>query len=606
MVQRLRGIGKYVRNNWAFVLIGFFCLYMLLFVCIKGESLYFNANDGLDSTIPYYKVHRDALLSGQLGEDFVSPILGGDSMTVRLFNVAITMITFLYTVFPPFAAYIALYFVRILLGVSGFLLMARLLYDKEECLRLRNPAAIIGFMYGILPFWPLAGGIMLYPLLLATLVFAYKKNKLWTGLLVIPFIFLGVSFALFGAFVFAYLFLFTLIDLLRKKRLNLGLLSCVICLIVPSLLLSMSMIVNVTSGSTIRSGFTAVILSDFDLFEFLKSIFKILKTGQYHCGTNQQFFAAPLCLIWFILYNAALIIRKNSFRTIIEKPFNCCFLWFVLNGILYGVYYDPTLQNLVFSLFPFLRGFVFARFLWLNPLALYLCIFYIVKTLVDLTYTEAFARFKGKLAKPIQTAVRVLPALLMLCVFSSVLNPTITNAVLYSDIARNIDYALHPEKNKRYVTWGQLYSEDLFDEIKSSIGYNDEWSVAYGFLPSVLTYNDIRTLDGYDSGYSAEYREQFAKLIRPYLEAGTQYVDYFNNYGIRAYLFSDDIGFMPEHLTTKESAPLYMDGDVFREMGGVYVCSVVEITNSDELGLTLLGTWTHPESLYHMSVYKAE
>ena len=218
MVQRRKRFTGFIRSNWAFILICLFCLYMLLFVCIKGESLYFNANDGLDSTIPYYKVHRDALLSGQLDEDFVSPILGGDSMTVRLFKVAITMITFL----PPFAAYVALYYVRILLGVAGFLLTAHLLYDKEECLRLRNPAAIIGFVYGILPFWPLAGGIMLYPLLLATLVFAYKKNKLWTGLLVIPFIFLGVSFALYGVFVFAYLFLFTLIDLLRKKRLNLG------------------------------------------------------------------------------------------------------------------------------------------------------------------------------------------------------------------------------------------------------------------------------------------------------------------------------------------------------------------------------------------------
>ncbi len=607
VLQRRKEFGSFIRNNWAFVLIGLFCLYTLAFICTKGDSLAFHTNDLLDSTLPYYKVYRDALLEGRLNDGFVSPILGGDEMTERLFHPGISLTSIVYTALPAFAAYVSMYFVRILLGIGGFLLIIRIQYDNEKYCRLRNPAAIIGFLYGILPIWPFNGGIMLYPPLLAAIAFAYKRDKLWTGLLIIPFVLLGVSFALYGIFVFAYLLLFFLIDWLRKKRFNIGLLSCMVCLLIPSLLLSMRLIVGVTSGSTIRTEFESLNYRGFHIITFLKSIINILKTGHYHSGTNQQYFVAPLCLVWMILYNTILIGRKEKFWKIITKPYNCCYLWYVINGIVYAVYTDPTLLSFLQTLFPFIKGFNFSRTLWMNPLALYLCVLHIIISISDYIISDSFDRIKGKLAIPIKTLIRVLPALILLCSFSSILNPNTSLIVaMYTDFARNIDYSLHPENNKRFLTWRQLYSEEMFEEIKADIGYKDEWSVAFGFLPSVLSYNGIRTLDGYDSGYSAEYKQQFTKLIQPYLEHGTQYVEYFIKYGARAYIFSDNLDYEDPMRAVKVSeAELYMDMDVFREMNGVYVFSLTSISNAQDLGLTLLGTYTHPESIYQMRVYKA-
>ena len=49
---------------------------------------------------------------------------------------------------------------------------------------------------------------------------------------------------------------------------------------------------------------------------------------------------------------------------------------------------------------------------------------------------------------------------------------------------------------------------------------------------------------------------------------------------------------------------LYINGDVFREMGGRYIFSRIEISNANELGLKLKGEYTHESSPYIIFVYE--
>ena len=65
------------------------------------------------------------------------------------------------------------------------------------------------------------------------------------------------------------------------------------------------------------------------------------------------------------------------------------------------------------------------------------------------------------------------------------------------------------------LSYREFYSTKLFEKIKREIGYNGEWSVAFGMHPRVLQYNGISTLDGYSSYYPQAYKEQFRKLIAP-------------------------------------------------------------------------------------------
>ena len=578
--------GKY----WSFVIIALFLCCVIVFLAGHGERILIESNDNADSNIAYYKAYRDALLNGEIDDNYTSPILGGDESTRRLFDKGtLSPIRAVYTIFPTFAAYIVCYFLRIILGVVGWLLLSRICFDKARYLRMQNFTAMLGFVYGLLPVWPMSFCTSFLPFMLAAGVFAYKKNKAWAGLTAALYPFLGNSLALYGVFVLGYLLLFLIIDTLWKKRLNKGLISAFLALLIIYFVKENSMIQYVSSGSSIRTGFTSQEIPAFDLKALIRSTWEILRSGHYHSGTNQRFFAFPLCLAYFVLHNVLMIIKRRKLKVFLTDPFNICFCWFILNGVIYSCTSDAAIMNCVYRIVPMLRGISLTRALWFNPLALYLSVFFIIDDIVS-------------------SEIRIIPQLALLILLLSVIavNEPSLKVSMYNDTQRNLSEALFPSGQTFFKTWKQIYSEELFAQIKEEIGYTGEWSAAYGLQPSVLTYNGIRTLDGYDSGYSAEYKEQFAKLIRPYLETGKNYVDYYNNGGIRAYLFSDDIGFEPENLTKKESAPLYMDGDVFREMGGVYVFSVVEITNSDELGLTLLGTWTHPESLYHMHVYKAD
>jgi len=49
---------------------------------------------------------------------------------------------------------------------------------------------------------------------------------------------------------------------------------------------------------------------------------------------------------------------------------------------------------------------------------------------------------------------------------------------------------------------------------------------------------------------------------------------------------------------------LYIDGDMFRSLGGKYLFSRIKISNEKELGFTLKGTYTQEESPYTIYVYE--
>ena len=155
-------------------------------------------------------------------------------------------------------------------------------------------------------------------------------------------------------------------------------------------------------------------------------------------------------------------------------------------------------------------------------------------------------------------------------------------------------------------TWKEYYSEELFKKVIKEIKYDGSWSVAYGFEPSVLQYNGIKTLDGYFSNYSLEYHDLFQRLIQPELDGDEYHAQYWNtSSGMRAYVWGPYWDFLLPKETDIESADIYINPEVFREMGGSYVFSRVQITNASDCNLHLLGEWEDADnSPYKVYVYK--
>lgn len=168
-------------------------------------------------------------------------------------------------------------------------------------------------------------------------------------------------------------------------------------------------------------------------------------------------------------------------------------------------------------------------------------------------------------------------------------------------------YRLAKGAPSNQLGFGEFYSEGLFEEAKADIGYEGEWSAAYGFYPAILEYNGIATLDGYLGFYSQDYKEAFRKIIAPALERVEESREYFDTWGARASLYSGtDISIVSAtrdyHVTDNE---IHIDTDAFKALGGRYIFSRIELSNDKEAGLALIGSYTHKKSPYSLYVYKA-
>ena len=109
---------------------------------------------------------------------------------------------------------------------------------------------------------------------------------------------------------------------------------------------------------------------------------------------------------------------------------------------------------------------------------------------------------------------------------------------------------------------------------------------------------------GYLGFYSQEYKEAFGAMIEPATQRVEEWNTYFWDWGARAYLFSGsgENTWNPVRTMEVTDDALYIDGEAFRQLGGVYLFSRIEISNEAELGFELLGEYME-ESMEESSPY---
>ena len=169
-------------------------------------------------------------------------------------------------------------------------------------------------------------------------------------------------------------------------------------------------------------------------------------------------------------------------------------------------------------------------------------------------------------------------------------------------------YELLKGKESDQLNYEEFYSVSLFEKAKEDMGYNGEWSVAYGFHPAILEYSNIATLDGSLGFYEQSYKEAFREVIAPALERKPVTKDYYDTWGARAYLYSgtDDSIVAATRSYQVTDTDIYISTEAFKELGGRYIFSRIELSNAQEAGLSLLGSYTEESSPYTLYVYEAE
>jgi hypothetical protein len=558
-----------------FPIIGFLLLTAGVFFGF-GKRSYIAVHDNMELFLAQYQMLKNTGTFWKHGVDV--PFLGG--ITRDDLPSELSLYSILYMIFPTYTAYVLGIIGKILIGMFSFVLLAKELYP-EKYMIYRPVVYMTGFAYGIIWFFPAFGfAFASIPLCVYLLIKIYRKqSRLWYLAL---FFYPTVSyFSYHGLFILGYLVIaivwLSIYDKKIQKSLIMALFVLAAGYVVCEYRLFSQMLLSdeVTIRSTMKNASLSVT-------EVLTEMMDVWKNGIFHADGVTGRLVFPICVIYFAAQNLWYLLRRQ-WKKIFRDPFNFVMLFLLFNSFVYGIYDFEPVRSLVETLVPPLQGWQFNRTIFFNPFLWYCALFLILKKLYD---TGVITMWLANI-------------LICLAVLIIILTPTRYNDLFTTcyNYARNIDI---DEYN-----YEQFYAEELFDEIKEDIGYRGEWSVAYGMYPAVLEYNDIATLDGYLGFYSQQYKEDFRKIIAPALERVEASRIYYDDWGAKAYLYSGtDVSVVSAAKTMYNTDDtLYIDTDAFKALGGKYIFSRIDVSNAEELGLTLLGTYTAADGSCTVYVY---
>ncbi len=598
---------------------------VIIFYVVIGENSYIAVQDNLDLFVAQFAMLRNT--DSFLSHGVMAPFLGG--VTRDALPSELSLYTILFMIFPPFAAYVAGYVIKVLIAVlSCRLLILDVVYRQHESgekfgrfsitpvfsdEHVENLATLVGLFYGILNLFPTFGipfaAIPLIIYLLRRVYYsarpgnrpdmAFKKSLKW---LILVFLYPFVSyFSYIGFFILGYLFISIIWLWIRDKKISLSLVYALILLALGNVAFEYRLFYMMLFSDTVTIRETMV-QTYLSAGEICHEIFDIFVNGMMHNDDVHKYFVMPICLIYLVVLNAKYIIYKDI-RGIFEDYFNLGFLILVFNCVVYGLYYSEPVENVIETLVPPLTGFQYNRTIFFNPF-IWCALFFIVIYRFYLWVSDCF--IKKKNARRYEKALVLIPYVAIFAAMAVVmLSPTKYNDLLHTAYltARHDIYG-HENNDLNYR---EFYSTRLFQDIKDDIGYTDgEYCVAYGFHPAILEYNGIYTLDGYLGFYPQSYKEAFREVIAPALDRMEYTRIYFDEWGARCYLYSgtdESIVMATRDYSAVTDNDIYINSEALKNLGCKYIFSRIDISNTEDMGLELVNYYWNDSYPYIVYVY---
>ena len=577
---------KSVRKLWYLYIVEILLFVQCVVFLIYRDNSYIAVHDNLDLFVAHFRVMK--LNDAFFAHGVTLPIVGGLDRDV--FGSEFSLYNIMYYLFPGIAAYFIGYALKIIIGLWSFTLLARDIY-RDDYKRYKPLAWVVGTAFGMIPVFPAYGiaftSVPLLIYILRRIYFAESIKgsiKWYIALFAYPLL---SYFSYHGFFILGYIFVAVFVLWIRDRRFPARIFVSLIILSLGYMTFEYRLFgaMLFSDTETIRN---SMVISSLSIGEVLKLAAEGFLNSQFHCQDSHLYVILPISIIAIIFFNVKHI-RDKEPRKILTDPVNLVFLWIIGNSLVYGFYNYEPLRGLVETLVPKLKGFQFDRTIFFNPFLWYALIFLICKRLYD-TSLKAWvliANFAVTLA-------------LLLVMFE----PQVYNDFYYT--CYNQAYKIIKHKDTSTVNYREFYSENLFNRIKADIDYDNEWAVAYGMHPAVLEYNGISTLDGYIGMYTEEYKGKWRAVIAPALNRSPEFKVYFDEWGPRAYVFSGngENTYAPLRELNLEDYNLYIDPDALKDLGCKYIFSRVGIMNDKELGLTLKGVYTSPDSPYEIYLYE--
>ena len=567
---------------FVFPIAGFLLLTAVVFFGY-GERSYIAVHDNMDLFLAQFQMLKNTGSFFKHGVDV--PFLGGISRDDL--PSEFSLYTALYMIFPTYTAYILGILGKIVLGIFSFRILAgELSGDSFEFYR--PVVYMTGFAYGILWVFPAFGfAFASIPLCVYILVKIYRGGRAgwYAALFAYPLV---SYFSYHGIFILGYLLIAFLWLSIRNRKpvwrlaaafviLALGYMACEYRLFGQMLF---------SDEVTIRS---TIVTADLSAPEILREIGTVWLSGVFHADSVHGKIVLPVCILYFAVNNGIYLFRKE-YRRLLCDPFNRIMLFILFNCVVYGLYNCGPVRTLVETILPPLKGWQFNRTVFFNPLLWYAALCIVLVRCYDA-------------GKKWMWAANVIVCAAVLAI---ILTPNRYNDLYATCRNRAYEYLHGAEVDD--LDYEQFYAQELFREIKEDIGYQGEWSAAYGFHPAVLEYNGIATLDGYLGFYAQQYKEDFRRVIAPALERVEATRIYYDNWGARAYLYSGtDLSIVSASKTVYATDyDIYIDVDAFWDLNGRYIFSRLKLHNAEEAGLRLTGEYAADDRSMEVYVYTAE
>ena len=534
----------------------------------------------------HYEMLKKAGLWFSHGQD--APILHGVSRD--LFGSEFNLYNLFYIILPGYWAYLAGYAAKIAIGMVSFILLAKDIYtDRYE--NYKSIIIVCAAAFALIPVFPTYGiAFTSVPLIIYMLRHLYRaetfKERLpwYIGVFCYPFV---SYFSYHGFFILCYMVVAVIILWIRDRRFPKSIFSSIVVLSVGFVLFEYRLFGAMLGTDTVTIR-TTMDHGDLTFGAAMKTAFDEFVNASFHSEDSHTYLVLWVVLIAVVLINIGYI-RTGRAKEILTDKINLVFLFMIFNVLIFGLYQFAPFRNLFEMLVPPLKGFEFARTAFFNTFLWYYELMLILVRMYD---------FGKKNLKPLANVIAALSLVIVMFV------PAVYNDFYYT--VYNQAYKLIKQQDTSTVNYNEFYSEKLFDKIKTDIGYSGEWSATYGMHPAILNYNGIASVDGYLGMYPQEYKDKWTKVIEPAFEGSPSLADYFVGWGARVNLISasDENTYAPLRVMDPEDKRLVADMEELKSLDCRYIFSRIDISNADEIGIDLVGTFTDENSPYTIYVYE--
>ena len=547
--------------------ISIFILYIIPYI-ISWDNSFLRIADGLDDNPTYilsqYTNHTSIKWNDEI--PFLMSGVKRSSMPTDM-----NLVFQLYKIFNHYTVELLNILLTRIIGFLGMYLLIR-----KHILKTKNSDfeyIIIGvaISFSILPFFTnFWGSITIQPLLLYSFLNIRNNKSSWVDWLIIGFTPFYSKLVLAGVFFIAFIIIIQALDFFKKGKINLKYILGVLFLTLIYIIVNHRLFLYAIFENNFISHRTEFLsFTENSIYSRIMASINIFLYGNWHAPTHNR----PFILI-SILLTIPYFLKKN--KTIIEnritKVMFHTIIFVFLICILYGLSELNIIKQIISGM-PLLNEFQYDRFYFLLPL-----LFYILFSISLFIIHEFYS--KGNL---------IAISLIILQI-----------SLLFT----NHEFI----KEGHQPTFKQFYAKAQFNDIKNYIDKPiDQYKVAsIGIHPAISSVNGFHTADGYSNIYPLEYKIKFRKVIQNELLKNSTVKNYFDNWGSRCYIFTDELGinFMNTKDKNNKLNNLDLNTPELSLLGVEYLLSSVEIKNYKEINLIFEKLFQNNESAWDIYLYR--